>query len=173
MAREREQGTLDQLLVSPLTRGMIMIGKAVPAFFVATFQASLIFGAALWVYRIPFQGSLWLLFGSMLGYILALVGFGLLISAVCATQQQAFLGGFSFLMPAILLSGYTTPVDNMPGWFQVLTWPNPLRHFIVIVKGIFLKDMPPAAVWHNLWPLLVIGLGTLALARWMFQRRLA
>jgi ABC-2 type transport system permease protein len=173
VAREREQGTLDQLLVSPLTRGMIMVGKAVPAFIVALFQASIIFLAAVFLYRVPFQGSLLLLLASILCYILALVGVGLLISAVCATQQQAFLGTFSFLMPAILLSGFVTPVDNMPEWFQILSWPNPLRHFIVIVKGIFLKDLPPAAVLDNLWPLLVIGLCTLAAARWMFQRRLA
>jgi ABC-2 type transport system permease protein len=108
----------------------------------------------------------------MVLYILALAGFGLLISSVCATQQQAFLGVFSFMMPAILLSGYTSPVDNMPVWLQYLDWINPLRHFIVIVKGLFLKDIGFAALLPNLYPLLIIAAGTLGAANWMFRKRL-
>ena len=118
VAREREQGTFDQLLVSPLTPGMIMVGKTIPAMLVAMTQGTVILMGAVFLYRIPFQGSLLLLYGSMILYILALAGFGLLISSVCATQQQAFLGVFSFVMPAILLSGYTSPMDNMPLWLQ-------------------------------------------------------
>lgn len=172
VAREREQGTFDQLLVSPLTPGMIMVGKTVPAMLVAMVQATIILSAAVFVYRIPFQGSLLLLYGSMVFYILALSGFGLLISSVCATQQQAFLGVFSFLMPAILLSGYVSPVENMPIWLQYLDWLNPLRHFIVIVKGVFLKDIGVHVLLSNLWPLLVIAVGTLGAANWLFRRRL-
>lgn len=172
VAREREQGTFDQLLVSPYTPGLIMLGKAVPAFLVSIVQATIILLAGIFVYNIPFQGSLPLLYGSMLFYILALVGFGLLISALCATQQQAFLGVFSFIMPAILLSGFISPVENMPGWLQAITWANPLRHFIVIVKGIFLKDMGLQAVLANVWPLVVIGIVTLTAANVTFRRRL-
>lgn len=106
VAREREQGTFDQLLVSPLTPGMIMVGKSVPALIVAASQATIILSAGVFIYRIPFQGALVLLYGSMFFYILALAGFGLLISSICATQQQAFLGVFSFMMPAVLLSGF-------------------------------------------------------------------
>jgi ABC-2 type transport system permease protein len=95
-----------------------------------------------------------------------------LISSVCATQQQAFLGVFSFVMPAILLSGYTSPVDNMPLWLQYLDWINPLSHFIVIVKAIFLKDIGLFALLPNLYPLLIIAVGTLAAANWMFRKRL-
>jgi ABC-2 type transport system permease protein len=172
VAREKEQGTFDQLLVSPLTPGMIMVGKAVPALLVAAFQATLVLSAGVFVYRIPFQGSLLLLYGSMVFYILALVGFGLFISSICSTQQQAFLGVFSFMMPAILLSGFPSPVENMPSWLQCLDWFNPLRHFIVIVKGVFIKDIGPAILWQALWPLLVIALLTLSAADWMFRRRL-
>jgi len=172
VAREKEQGTFDQLLVSPLTPGIIMAGKAVPALLVAMFQATLVLSAGVFVYRIPFQGSLLLLYGSMVFYILALVGFGLFISSICSTQQQAFLGVFSFMMPAILLSGFPSPVENMPSWLQCLDWFNPLRHFIVIVKGVFIKDIGPAILWQSLWPLLVIALLTLAAADWMFRRRL-
>ena len=172
VAREREQGTFDQLLVSPLTPGMIMVGKTIPAMLVAMAQATIILTAGVFVYRIPFQGSLALLYGSMIFYILALAGFGLLISSICATQQQAFLGVFSFVMPAILLSGFTAPIENMPMWLQYLDWVNPLRHFIVIVKGVFLKDIGPIQLLPHLWPLLVIATGTLSAANWLFRKRL-
>ncbi|HOX58217.1 MAG TPA: ABC transporter permease [Candidatus Paceibacterota bacterium] len=173
VAREREQGTLDQLLVSPLTPGMIMIGKIIPAILVAILQGTIVLLGAIFFYRIPFQGSFMPLYGSMIFYSLALAGFGLLISSVCATQQQAFLGVFSFLMPAILLSGYATPVDNMPAWLQCLDWVNPMRHFIVIAKGLFLKDFSHVALFHSLYPLLVIAIGTLAAADWLLRKRLA
>ncbi len=173
LAREREHGTFDQLLVSPLTPGMIMVGKTVPALLVAMFQGSIIVAAGVWIYGIPFQGSLVLLYASMFFYTLALAGFGLLISAVSATQQQAFLGVFSFMMPAVLLSGFPSPVENMPVWMQYLDWFNPLQHFIVIVKGVFLKNIGLAALAHALWPLLVIAALTLSAADWMFRRRLA
>jgi ABC-2 type transport system permease protein len=173
IAREREQGTLDQLLVSPLTPGMIMVGKIIPAILVAGVQGTIVLLGAIFLYRIPFEGSLLPLYGGMVAYSLALAGVGLLISSVCATQQQAFLGVFSFLMPAILLSGFATPVDNMPLWLQRLDWLNPLRHFIVIVKGLFLKDFGYVALLRSLYPLLVIGIGTLGAANWLLRRRLA
>jgi len=172
VAREREQGTFDQLLVSPLTPGMIMVGKTVPALLVAAGQATIILSAGVFVYRIPFQGSLALLYGSMFFYILALAGFGLLISSICSTQQQAFLGVFSFMMPAVLLSGFPSPVENMPDWLQYVDWFNPLRHFIVIVKGVFLKDVGIHQLMHPLLPLLIIACITLGAANWMFRRRL-
>lgn len=172
VAREREQGTLDQLLVSPLTPGMIMVGKIIPAILVAVLQGTVILLGAVFVYRIPFVGSLPLLYASMLLYSLALAGFGLLISSVCATQQQAFLGVFSFLVPAILLSGYASPVDNMPAWLQQLDWVNPMRHYIVIVKGVFLKDLGFVSLMPNLYPLLAVSVCTLTAADWMFRRRL-
>jgi len=173
VAREREQGTLDQLLVSPLTPGMIMVGKLIPAVLVAVVQATIVLVGAIVFYRIPFQGSFLPLYGSMVFYSLALGGFGLLISSVCATQQQAFLGVFSFLMPAILLSGYATPVDNMPVWLQHMNWVNPMLHFIVIVKGVFLKDFSSAALLKSLYPLMVIAFATLGAANWLLRRRLA
>lgn len=172
VAREREQGTFDQLLVSPLTSGMVMVGKTIPAILVAMAQATIILIAGIFIYQIPFAGSFVLLYVSMVFYILALAGFGLLISSICATQQQAFLGVFSFVMPAILLSGFVSPIENMPVWLQYLDWLNPLRHFIVIVKGIFLKDMDLPMLLQNLWPLMVIAAGTLGTANWMFRRHL-
>ena len=172
VAREREQGTFDQLLVSPLTPGMIMIGKAIPAMLVAITQATIILLAGIFIYQIPFVGSFMLLYLCMIFYVLALVGFGLLIASICATQQQAFLGVFSFVMPTVLLSGFVSPVENMPLWLQYVDWINPLRHFIVIVKGIFLKDIDIPIILHNLWPLWVIAIGTLSAANWKFRQHL-
>ena len=173
VAREREQGTFDQLLVSPLTPGMIMIGKAVPAIIVAFFQGTIILIAAVFVYRIPFQGSLLLFYGAALVYVLSLVGCGLFISSLCNTQQQAFLGAFGFLVPAILLSGFTAPIENMPIWMQRITWADPLSHFLVIVKGIFLKGMGFSDVWTNTWPMLVIATVTLGASVIIFNRKIA
>lgn len=110
IAREREQGTLDQLLVSPLTTWQIFIGKAVPALLIAT----LVLIIGIFCYKIPFSGSLLVFYSTMTIYALSLVGFGLLISAMCSTQQQAFIGVFEFMMPAVLLSGYVSPIENMP-----------------------------------------------------------
>lgn len=173
VAREREQGTFDQLLVSPLTPGQIMIGKAVPALIIAFAQATIILTAAIFVYRVPFHGSLLLLYGSMFFYVLALVGFGLFISSICATQQQAFLGVFSFMMPAVLLSGFASPVENMPLPLRMISWIDPLSHFIIIVKGQFLKSMPFHDVVYHAWPLLLIAIVTLGVANWIFHHRLS
>lgn len=173
VAREREQGTFDQLMVSPLNPEMVMIGKAVPAIMVAFFQATLILCAAVFIYDVPFRGSLILLYVGMFFYSLSLVGVGLLISSVCSTQQQAFLGAFSFMMPAMMLSGFTSPVENMPHWLQIVTWPNPVRHFIEIVKEVFLKDASPERIIALIVPLIIIGFFTLGAAAIMFRRKSA
>lgn len=164
VAREREQGTLDQVLVSPLTPAMIMFGKAIPAMLVATVQATIIIIAARLVYGLPFTGSMILLYACILIYSLSLAGFGLLISAISQTQQQAFLGVFIFMLPGILLSGFVSPVENMPAVLQWISWADPLRHFIPIVTGLFLKSYGPADLLPNLWPMLVIAAATLAAA---------
>lgn len=171
VAREREHGTFEQLLVSPLTPEMIMIGKTVAVLLVGMFQASVIILAAVFVYKVPLSGSLTLIYLSAIVYFLALVGVGLFISALCSTQQQAFLGSFAFIMPAILLSGYASPVENMPDWLQTLTLANPIRHFIVIVKSIFLKDVSVLFVLESLIPLGIIAAVTLGVAVIIFRRR--
>jgi len=171
VAREREQGTFEQLLVSPLTAGYIMVGKAIPAAIVALTQGSIIAAAAIWVFGVPFTGSAVTLYFSMLVYALSLAGFGLLISSVCSTQQQAFLGVFAFVVPAVMLSGYIAPVENMPPFLRMLSYADPLRHFIVIVKGLFLKSYDFSLVWPNLVPLFVIAVITMTLAYIVFRRR--
>lgn len=173
VAREREQGTLEQLLVSPLTTGQIFFGKAIPAILIAIFQGTIILLAGIFFYEIPFAGSLPLFYGSMIFYSLSLVGFGLLISSLCSTQQQAFIGVFVFMMPAILLSGYISPVENMPVWLQNITWINPIRHFTDITKQLYLKDADFSVISGSLTALLIITLSTGSIAYLMFRRKIA
>lgn len=171
LAREREEGTFEQLLVTPLTPGLILLGKAIPGVLVATAQGMLVAAAAVWCYGVPLTGSVALLLVSVMCYAFSLVGIGFFISAICATQQQAFLGVFSFLVPAVILSGYLAPVDNMPPFLQMVSHIDPLMYFIRVSMGIFLKDYGWPQAWPSLWPLLVIGVVTLAVAYGMFRRR--
>jgi ABC-2 type transport system permease protein len=171
--REREMGTFDQLLVSPLRPIEIMIGKMIPAFFLALFDATIFVLVAIFIFRIPFHGSLVLLYFSLMVFVSSVVGIGLLISMLCSTQQQALLGTMAVMMPALILSGYTSPIENMPEWLQAVTCLNPLRYMMVIVKGIFLKGIPADVVLANVWPMAAIAVGTLSLATWSFRRHLA
>ena len=172
VARERELGTFEQLLVSPITPWEILIGKTVPSILVGIFEGTFILIVAMIVFQIPFRGSLLYLYFSIPFYLLSIIGFGLFISSMANTQQQAFLGIFVFIMPCFMLSGFMTPVENMPQWLQTLTVINPLKHFLVIVKGIFLKDMPFSDVMENIYPMICISAATLPFATWMFRKRL-
>jgi len=172
VSREKELGTFDQLLVSPLKPHEILIGKTVPAVLVGLGEASLILMAGVFLLRVPFTGSLVLLFPVMAVFVISLVGIGLFISSLAKTQQQAILGVFVFMVPAVTLSGFSAPVENMPVFLQYATWINPLKHALIMVRGLFLKDMPLVEIWLHLWPLLVIGGVTLGLASWFFVRRL-
>ncbi|MBX9703549.1 MAG: ABC transporter permease [Silvanigrellaceae bacterium] len=172
VARERELGTFDQLLVSPLLPIEILIGKTFPAVIIGMIEGSFIIAAAVFIFQIPFTGSLLLLYFSMFIFISSVVGVGLFISSLSMTQQQAILGSFVFMTPAVALSGYATPIENMPEWLQHATVINPLRYFLVIAKGIFLKDMPMKIVLENTWPMLLIAMCTLTGASWFFRSRL-
>ncbi len=171
VARERELGTFEQLLVSPLRTHEILIGKMVPPMLTGLFNGTLYLVAATTVYGVPYTGSLLLFYGSLVIYMLSLIGVGMLVSTLSRTQQQAFLGSFLVSVPAILLSGYAGPVDNMPGWLQTLSLADPCRHFLVIVTGLFLKDMPAREVWLNTYPLMIIGAVTLSGSFWLFRAK--
>jgi len=106
-------------------------------------------------------------------FIIAMIGIGLSISSIAVTQQQAMLGIMTVLLPATLLSGYAAPIENMPDWLQPFTYANPLRYIMVVIKGVFLKNMPPIEILNNTWPMAIIALFTLSLAAWLFRRRLA
>ncbi|CAG8999104.1 MAG: putative multidrug ABC transporter permease YbhR [Candidatus Celerinatantimonas neptuna] len=173
VAREREQGTLEQLLVSPLSTGEIFLGKAIPAIIVAMIQATIVFATSVFGYRIPFHGSLLLFYSAMLLYGLSLIGVGLLISAFCKTQQQAFIGVFVFLMPAILLSGYVAPVENMPLWLQKIVWINPVLHFTNITKQVYLKGATIDVIAPQLIALTLITIVATAIAYRVFKRKIS
>ncbi len=172
VARERELGTFDQLMVAPLRTGEILAGKMLPPLMVGLVHITLYVIASVAIFRVPLRGSLVLLYGSGLFFLAATVGIGLFISSLCATQQQAILGAFLFVAPATLLSGYATPIENMPGWLQTATMVNPLRHFLVVTRGVFLKAMPLTEVAKNTVPLFFIALATLSAAAWLFRKRM-
>lgn len=172
VSRERENGTFDQLLVSPLQPWQILIGKMTPAMIISILESTMIMIASLLLFNIPFKGSLIMLYFSMIIFLFSIVGIGLFISSICHTQQQSILGSFVFMTPTMLLSGYSTPIENMPTWLQPFTNLIPIKHFFIIIRGIFLKDMPVLDILMYTWPMALIALFTLTLASWMFKRRL-
>jgi len=172
IARERELGTFDQIMVSPLRVHEILLGKTVPAMIAGLAQATVFIAVAVFFFEVPFRGSLALLYLGTVVYLAAVIGVGLFISSLSQTQQQAFLGAFLFAAPAILLSGFATPIENMPEWLQHFTQINPLRHFLVIVRGVFLKGMPAEDVFANTVPLILIAAFTLSVAGWLFRARM-
>ncbi len=172
VARERELGTFDQLMVSPLRVSEIVIGKTIPPLIIGIAQSTAFLAVAVFFFQVPFRGSLILLYLGIVFFLASAIGVGLFISSLSQTQQQAFLGTFLFTAPAILLSGFATPIENMPGWLQTVTLVNPLRHFLVIVRGVFLKGMPAAEVAANVLPLVLIAMFTLSTAAWLFRQRM-
>jgi drug efflux transport system permease protein len=171
IARERELGTFDQLMVSPLRTHEILIGKLIPPLLIGLVLITVYVLTAVYVFGVPLRGSILLLYGSAFFYLAALVGLGLFISSLSATQQQAVLGAFLFMVPAVLLSGFATPIDNMPAWLQPITLLDPLRYFLVIIMGVFLKGLEPGEVVANTIPLILIAIATLSAAAWLFRRR--
>lgn len=172
VARERELGTFEQLLVTPLRPFEIMIGKTVPGLVIGIGEVTLILVVAVLWFEIPFLGSALLLYGALVIYLLSVIGYGLMISSMVRTQQQAILGAFLFIVPAIILSGFASPIENMPDWIQALTHLNPIRYFLIVVRGVFLKDLPLDIAIHQLWPMMLIAAFNLSLAGWLFRRRL-
>ena len=172
VSREREMGTFDQLLVSPLRVHEILIGKIVPSFLVGGLNGLIYLLVGQYILGIPFAGSVLLFFLSLVVYLLALIGVGMFVSSLSMTQQQSFLGNFVITNPLILLSGYASPIANMPDWLQTITYANPARYFLIIVQGLFLKGMPATDVFHQLWPLVLIAIFTLSASAWLFRSRM-
>lgn len=172
IARERELGTFDQLLVSPTSTTEIIISKSLPALAIGTLLGLMMIAAGVVLFQIPFSGSFWLLLISLVLFILSVVGIGLMISAISATQQQAILGAFAIGVPAVLVSGFATPVENMPTLLQWLAQAIPLTHFLVIVQGSFLKALPFRDILASLWPLAIIALVSLSMATVFVRGRL-
>jgi ABC-2 type transport system permease protein len=172
VARERELGTFEQLLVSPLQPMEIVLGKTVPGVLAGLIQGTLIIAVTVGVFGIPLRGSLPVLYAGLFVFLLAVTGVGLFVSSLASTQQQAMLGAMVYMVPGMTLSGFATPVQNMPDWLQPIALVNPLTHFLVIVRGVFLRDMPAALVAERLWPMALLAAFTLSAAAWMFKRKL-
>jgi ABC-2 type transport system permease protein len=173
VAREREQGTFDQLLVTPLRPVEIMAGKALPSMLVGTVQATnVLLVAQLW-FKIPFAGSFLTLYLGLIVFLLAAVGIGLLVSSVVSSMQQAMLFSFLIMMPFSLLSGLTTPLSDMPDALQYVTWVNPLRYVIDIARRVYLEGTPLEHLAPDVIPLIAIAVVTLAGATWRFRNRMA
>jgi ABC-2 type transport system permease protein len=172
VAREREQGTFDQLLVTPFRPWEILLGKSLPGFLIGWFETTLIVVLAVVWFHVPFRGSLVTLSVGLFFFLLSTVGMGLMISSLSVTQQQGLLGAFLFIVPSIVLSGFATPIANMPHWVQQITLLNPLRYFLVILHGVFLEGTPFHLLMDQFWPMAVIGLVNLTLAGFLFRHRL-
>ncbi|QUD89773.1 ABC transporter permease [Phenylobacterium montanum] len=172
VAREREEGTFDQLLVAPYSPTEIMVGKAIPAMLIGVVQATnALLVAQLW-FRIPFAGSYVTLYVGLVLFLLAAVGIGLFVSSIAATMQQAMLFAFVVMMPFALLSGMTTPISSMPPIIQNFTLINPLRYAIDLVHRVYLEGVGLDRLVPDLWPMAIIASVTLAGAAWMFRNRL-
>ncbi len=172
VAREREQGTFDQLLVTPFRPAEIMVGKALPSILIGLVQATnVLLVAQLW-FRIPFSGSFVTLYLGLIVFLMAAVGMGLLVSSIARTMQQAMLYSFVVTLPFTLLSGLSTPISSMPKALQYATLANPLRYAIDMAQRVYLEGATLDRLVGDLWPLALIAALTLPTAAWLFRNRL-
>lgn len=172
IVREKEIGTMEQLMVTPVRPVEMIIGKMLPFALVGLFDMFLVTGAGLLLFGIPFRGSLLLLFVCAVLFLMTTLGAGLFISTISETQQQAMMATFFFFMPAFMLSGFAFPIRNMPVAVQWLTYLNPVRYFLEIVRDIFLKGTGIAIIWPQMVALAVFGVSILGLSSLRFHKRL-
>lgn len=172
IVREKEIGTMEQLIVSPIKPIELILGKLAPFGVIALAQVVLITIVGVLWFHLPIRGSLVFLFISTLVYLLTTLGIGLFMSTLCSTQQEAMMSVFLFYFPATLLSGFAFPIANMPVVIQFITLFNPLRYYLEIVRSIFLKGIGIEILWRQLLTLLVIGIGVISLSSLRFRRRL-
>jgi len=172
VAREREAGTFDQLLVTPMRPVEILIGKSIPGILIGLVEGTFILLVAIYWFEVPFRCSLGALYLGMFLFLLSAVGIGLMISSLAVTQQQGILGAFLFLVPAVILSGFATPIANMPEIVQQMTYINPLRYFLIILRGVFLEGDSYELLLNQYWPMAIIAVVTLAMAGWLFRHRM-
>jgi ABC-2 type transport system permease protein len=173
IVREKEVGTLEQLNVTPLARWELIAGKLLPYALIGVIDVVLVLVVAIYWFEVPMRGSIALLFALSVVYLVCTLGLGLFVSTVSRTQQQAMLtSAFFFIMPMIYLSGFIFPIENMPAWIQPATYLIPLRYFLVIVRGIFLKGVGLEVLWPQALALAAWGFAVLALATLRSSKRL-
>jgi ABC-2 type transport system permease protein len=172
IVREKEIGTMEQLMVTPVRPIELMLGKTLPFALVGLLDVTLITVVALLVFRVPLHGSFLLLLFCAVLFLMTSLGAGLFLSTISHTQQQAMMGSFFFSTPAFMLSGFAFPIRNMPVPVQYLTYLNPVRYFIEIVRGIFLKGAGMSVLWPQMVALTVYGVTVLSLSAARFQKKL-
>ncbi len=172
VVREKEIGTIEQIIVTPITKTEFILGKSVPFVIIAYMNVLLVTAVSVFWFNVPIRGSILLLLGATGLYLLTMIGIGLFISTVASTQQQAMMSAFFFIFPAILLSGFIFPIANMPVVVQWFTYLDPLRYFLIIIRGVFLKGVGAAVLWPQLLALAVLGVLTLSFSVSMFRKTL-
>ncbi len=172
VVREREIGTLEQIMVTPIRPAEFILGKTLPFFLIGLFDVSLIGTVGTLWFKVPFRGQILVLFAGAVLFLLCMLGVGLLISTVSSTQQQAMVTAFFFIMPAITFSGFGFPISTMPQWLQNLTYLSPLRYFLVVLRGTYLKGVGMEILWPQMLAMAALGISLLTIAALRFHKAL-
>jgi len=172
IVKEKELGTMEQLIVTPVRSHELILGKLLPFFLIGLVEITVVVAVAVFGFGVPVKGSVWLLFVLSPIFMLTTLGLGLFISTISRNQQQAMLTAAFFIIPQIILSGFVFPIENMPRLIQGLTYVVPLRYFLVIIRGLFLKAVGLSALWDETAALLVFGLAILGLSILRFRKKL-
>ena len=172
VVREREIGTLEQIMVTPIRPSEFILGKTLPFFLIGLLDVSLIATVGTLWFQIPFRGRILVLFVGAILFLLCMLGVGLLISTVSSTQQQAMVTSFFFIMPAITFSGFGFPISTMPQWLQYLTYLSPLRYFLVVLRGTYLKGVGMEILWPQMLAMAAMGISLLLIAIFRFHKAL-
>jgi ABC-2 type transport system permease protein len=173
VVKEKDTGTLEQLLMTPANAGEILIAKVVPLFFLLMGDVLLALTLGRVIFDIPFRGSLILFLGLSGLYVFVGIGIGIMLATLCQSQQQVVLTTFFINLPMVQTSGAIAPIETMPPFFQMLSWFNPLRHYITIVRGILLKGVGLEALWMHVLMLAGFAVILLAVSTWQFRRQLS
>lgn len=172
VVREREIGTLEQIMVTPIRPAEFILGKTLPFFLIGLFDVSLIATVGTLWFQVPFRGQILVLFAGAILFLLCMLGVGLLISTVSSTQQQAMVTAFFFIMPAITFSGFGFPISTMPEWLQYLTYLSPLRYFLIVLRGTYLKGVGMEILWPQMLAMAALGISLLTIAVLRFHKAL-
>ncbi len=173
VVREKEMGTMEQIIVTPITSAEFILGKTMPSIILGYVNMIFVTLISVFWFDIPVQGSIAMLLAANGFYLMTTIGIGLYISTISDTQQQAMMSAFFFYLPAVLLSGFMFPIANMPGIVQLFTYLNPLRYFLIIIRGIFLKGAGVAILWPQMLALFVLGSLVLTMAVKRFHKNIA